>query len=218
MSWEIVLPVRSPADPFDPNDLSDDIATAISDPAERAVARNVVLHFVGQGETVGDVLDALEAASPAQRRALLDRARTDAGLRTIEREEQHRAFETANASAAPSQLRDSQGRVQALCGDPGCRNFEPGELPGSIKWVNVRRWWCGQHRHLAADGDLEPWRSTLRYGPTGAIESGAEIEAEGARQRAAAESRRKRYEQRQAERREDAARLAKYEAAADDRV
>jgi hypothetical protein len=69
----------------------------------------------------------------------------------------------------------------------------------------VRRWWCDQHRHLAADGDLAPWRPRIRYSRTGSIEFPDEIEAEGERQRLAAESRQRQREQREAERAVEAA-------------
>jgi hypothetical protein len=214
MTWEIAFPVRDPSDPFDPSDLAADIATAISDPAERAVARNVVLHFVGQAETVGDVLDALEAASPAQRRALLNKARTDAGLRTVEREEQHRAFEAANSNPAPTVLRDGAGRCQALCGHEGCRNFEAGEMgPGSIAWIDCKRWYCQTHR-AGHEAEMQPWRPRARYSRTGSIEFPDEIEAEAEHQRVEAESRRRR-EQKEAERRSEAERLRESEALRD---
>jgi hypothetical protein len=69
--------------------------------------------------------------------------------------------------------------------------------------VNVRRWWCDAHRDEAADGDMEPRPSRLRYSPSGAI---VEYDPdEEARAAAAEESRRRVREDRLAERAVEAA-------------
>jgi hypothetical protein len=214
MRWWIDVPLGDRDDRIDLADAYDVSRELQGDDAK--VSRALVLLAVTDSacRTYGDLRDRIESASPEERRSMLDAARQSAGLPTTSKVEAMEAFEAANASAAPSQMRDSQGRSQALCGHPGCRNFEPGELPGSIAWVDVKRWWCDQHRHLAADGDLEPWRPRARYSRTGTIEFPDEIEAEAERQRVAAESRQRQRAQREAERAEDARALAKYEAGA----
>jgi hypothetical protein len=216
--WEIQVPVRDRDDRIDLNDLADMTREKLAGEDAR-VARALALMVVTDAgcETYGDLVDMVENTDPQTRRRLLDAARERAGLPPTAKVEAMEAFEAANASAAPSQMRDSQGRVQALCGVPNCRNFKAGELPGSIAWVDAKKWWCDQHRHLAADGDLEPWRPRSRYSRTGSIEFPDEIEAEGERQRAAAESRQRQREAREAERAEDARALARYESAAAER-
>ena len=63
--------------------------------------------------------------------------------------------------------------------------------------VDVRRWWCEQHRELAAERDLEPRGSGVRLSPSGAL---VPIdEGEEAREAAAAETRRVELEARLAE-------------------
>jgi hypothetical protein len=67
---------------------------------------------------------------------------------------------------------------------------------GAPAQVDVRRWWCREHRHLAAPGDMEPRPSRLRYSPGGAI---IEVDPdEEAREAARAESRRHQLEQQHA--------------------
>jgi hypothetical protein len=140
MKWTFDLPYRDP----DNSVVSiADAASEILDGENARVAQQVAFDALGRGVTrVGDLLDELEAAGPDGRRALLDQARTNAGLRSTLAEEQHRAFEAANSNPPPTVLRDSAGRRQALCGHEGCSTFEPGEMgPGSIAWVHAKRWY-----------------------------------------------------------------------------
>jgi hypothetical protein len=218
MNWEIKLPFRDCDDRLDLNDLAAMTREKLAG-EDAQVARALALMVVteSQCETYGELVDVIENADQPTRRRLLDAAREQAGLPPTAKVDAREAYEAANASPAPSQMRDAKGRVQALCGDPTCRNFKPGEFPGSIAWVDVKRWWCDQHRHLAADGDLEPWRPRIRYSRIGSIEFPDEQEAEAERQRVAAESRRRQREVREAQRREEGARLAELEAARDAR-
>ena len=97
---------------------------------------------------------------------------------------------------------------------PSCSAFLPGELAGSFKWVEARRWWCEEHR-AGHEDDLLPYAGPrLAYSASGAIIDLDEQEAESERARIAAESRQARYEARQGQRREDAERLAAFEEAA----
>jgi hypothetical protein len=138
-------------------------------------------------------------------------------LPTLEREQADRELD-ARLTAPTS--RDQYGAIEHRCAETGCTVIEPDERlgPGSVKWTRiVGPWYCQRHR-AGHEDEMRPYTGPrLAYGPGGAIIDLDEQEAEGERQRAAAESRRKRHEQRQAERREDAARLAKYEAAAAER-
>ena len=212
-SWEIRVPHRSRTDSIAS---VADCASETMEGEERAVAQRLVFDALARGVTeVGELLDELEAAGPAGRRQLLDQARVNAGLRPTEREEQHREFERANAVIpSRSRPRDSRGRTAAVCSAPGCRAMaaDP-EHPGVIALTTARRWTCEKHRD---QGDFSDWtpEPAFRYSRSGALIHVAEAEAEGERQRAAAESRRARYEARAAERREDAERLAAFEEAA----
>jgi hypothetical protein len=85
-----------------------------------AVARQVALGAVSRGITnAGDLMDEIEAATPAIRRELLNEARQAAGLDTVEGEEWTRA---QSARRVRSSGRDAQGRIEALCAEPECRN------------------------------------------------------------------------------------------------
>jgi hypothetical protein len=83
--------------------------------------------------------------------------------------------------------------------------------------VPERRWFCEAHRDQASAHDLEHWRSDLRWTPTtrGVIDL-RELEADRAREATELESRRVRREAIQAERREEAERLAQFERAAEE--
>jgi len=73
-------------------------ARHFEDPEDRAVVREFVLDsMLNSGlETVGDMLDMLSNAGPAQRRELLNKCRVAAGLETVEDVEGHARFVQAN--------------------------------------------------------------------------------------------------------------------------
>ena len=92
-------------------------------------------------------------------------------------------------------------------------------MPGAFAWVNVKRWWCEEHRE-GHESDLKPYEGAkFRLSMSGLIEPVDEAEeAEAERQRVAAESRRHQREAREAQRRRDAERLAVYQRAAEERM
>lgn len=105
--WQISLPHRSRSEPFRVDALADYAAEAISDPEERAVTRALGMELLlsASPRTFGDAVDLVDTADGPTRRALLDRARERAGLRSTEREEQRRTYEAANpAIARPKRL------------------------------------------------------------------------------------------------------------------
>ena len=79
--WQLRIPYRSRSDP-----LTDVVEAARELPTdeERAVVRQLVLGEIvrGSATTAGELLDQIEAATPDQRRRLLDDARVGAGLPT----------------------------------------------------------------------------------------------------------------------------------------
>ena len=189
----------------------------VEDAEDRRVTAQLLL--TARDATVGDLRARLEAASSEERRELLDRTREAVGLPTSKVVEERQASEFHNRPR-PTQLRDGAGRVQAICGEPTCPRFLPGEMgPGSFKWVDCRRWWCEQHR-AGHESDLEPYTGPrLAWSMSGvSIVDLDEAEAEAERQRAEAESRRRQREVREAQRRHDAEKLGAYERAADERM
>jgi len=176
---EIRIPYRSSADPFNLATIADDLDEAIADPTERAVMRSVAADLlIGNApSTMGEAIELLEQASPDARRVVLDRARQERGLPTL-------AAERAQQPPAPfvtsRPARDGQGRVQALCAEPSCRNFEPGEF-SQIAWVHARRWYCPAHR-AGHEEEMKPWDGPrYGYGPSGLLVDLDELEVERAK-------------------------------------
>ena len=146
MSWQIRIPHRNRRDaPL--TDVGFD-ARHLEDPEDRAVTRELVLDaMLNSGcETVGDLVDMVENAGPAQRRELLNKCRVAAGLETCEDAEAHEAFEAANRALRP---RPPQRCV--ICGAvPTTREGFP-----DLNVRRARRWHCRDHEHLARPGDME---------------------------------------------------------------
>ncbi len=167
--------------------------------------------------TVGDLCNRIEAATPEERRAMLDATRRRAGLPTTGRVEAMEAANRPTTSSLPP--RDSDGRIEARCSAPTCLRYAPDpSFPGVAAKVMQRKWFCAEHADLAAPGDNEPYRGPrLAYGPGGAIVDLDERALEAERQRAAAEGRRRQREAREAQRAADARALAKHEEAATER-
>ena len=148
---------------------------------ERETAREILTAFLLDGvRTTDTVLQRLEAASPEQRRLLLDRARETAGLASTTAVEEQRRLSAVNAAA---QARAAEA-LQS-CAQPGC-NTMPVTDSGALRPVGVKRWWCESHRHLAGEHDLEPSWLLQRLLSGGFREIDSD---ELARQRAAEQSR-----------------------------
>jgi hypothetical protein len=152
MNWELRVPYHSRSDPVWELGLA---ARHLDDEDEVAVVQALAMESIHAGhETVGDVLDEIERSSPAERRARLDRARTTAGLETTtaldQRRQQRRidsAFERFDIPGPPS-----WSELQS-CHAPGCDAY-PMKGTGAIKPVSIEKWWCPEHVHMAAEGDM----------------------------------------------------------------
>lgn len=182
---EIKLPHRSPDDPFDLAAIHDDLAETVADPTERRVQLEVAADLlVGNApQTIGEALEILEQATPEARRRVLDRARGKVGLPSVSEE---RARQAPPPRAFSGQQRDGQGRIDALCAVPECRNHEIGETTQFAK-VNVRRWYCTEHR-AGHEAEMLPWDGPrYGYGPSGVLVDLDELAVE--RAKAAAEER-----------------------------
>ncbi len=114
---EIRIPYRS----------RDDTLPAVADAAraltgdDRTVVRQIVLDAAASGlATAGDLLDRLQAGSPAERRALLDRARSSAGL------------PTASALAAKAS-HEAQSRAMFVA---AADDVELQLVPGPSGWID----------------------------------------------------------------------------------
>jgi hypothetical protein len=175
---------------------------------DRAVAREVLIEARMEGQaTIGEVLDRIESMEPSDRRALVERARERAGLESLwalEWEDDRRRRQ----AAAPPQ-RDAAGLAFQLCAAPDCSVEPLSDVTGAPMKVAAKRWWCPEHEHLAAPGDLNPWTSPLRMTARGIVDIEEEA-AEAKRIETELESRRVRREQLQAERRAEAAERREY--------
>ena len=146
MSWRIQIPNRG-RDQSVADALLD--ARTVTDPESQAVARTILLEAAMNGmSTVGEVLDRIERADPAERRRILDAARVSAGLETSGDVEGHRQFVAANDRLA---RRSRPVPACAVCGR------HPTDSNGMLEEVpRVRKWHCLDCAHLAQSGDLEP--------------------------------------------------------------
>lgn len=215
--WQIDIPLGPDRDLLDLAAVAD-AAHAELDPERAAVAIELALGFIGECDTYGDLRARLEHATQAERCALLDRARRDAGLPTTGRVEAEREF---NARLAAPTSRDMHGRVEHRCHEVGCTVIEPNERlgPGSVAWSKINGpWYCQRHRagHEQAFEPYEPRGLTLNP-RTGLLVDLDAQERERERAEREAAARQKSHERREAERCHDATQLAKLEAARNER-
>jgi hypothetical protein len=198
--WVVNLPMRHRSEPIDADALSD-LPRALPKGPERDMARQLLLESrLDAGmSTVGEVADWLGGLDGPGRRRVLDRLRGHVGLPSTGDVEAERRSEALNRNARAIASSESPWQV---CPADGCGEIPVNELGSPIP-VDVRRWWCPAHRHLAGEGDLERRPPRLRYSPSGAI---IEVdEDEQAREHAVHESRRRGLEAKLAERQAEAA-------------
>src|SRR5690242_2007169 len=119
------------------------LAGRLGDPQEAEVVRELVAQAHQAGaRTAGDLLDILDRANPAQRRELVDNAREITGQPTATVMDERAAFAAANASRVPQ----PRGDVPSICAVCSAVAVDAQGLPRS---VNVRRWYCEEHRDQA---------------------------------------------------------------------
>lgn len=151
MTEPLRFPVSDRDQPFDLVSLND-MTKETLDGDERRVVRQVALDLVMEHgsriESFGDALDLIASAGPAGRRAMVDQARVEVGLPTIADEQFEVRQEVINRGLKPR-----WGLAQ--CAYPSCGR-SPTTEGGALKPVDVRKWWCGEHAHLAEPGDFDP--------------------------------------------------------------
>jgi hypothetical protein len=176
--WTADIPCRDKGEPLNLLSILE-VCRELDDPTERNVASYLLEYASNElgANTFGDVLSILGQASPEACRQLLDRARAENGLESTCEVDSQRDLAAARRDDPPpppslqvGPPRDPQGFASMGCAAEGCRTFPVDELGKPVP-VRVRKWWCPEHRHLAAPGDLDPWQGPgLRYGPGGGIE------------------------------------------------
>ncbi len=176
----IRLPVRNRADRFDLGAIADDLERTIDDPLERQVMRAVAADLL-EGNlptSMGEALDLIENASPEARRALLDRGRASAGLSSLNAEQAAEMAANPPLRVSSRPPRDGMGRIEAVCGEPDCRNFLPDPGGQQIARVDCRRWYCELHREGREDAMLPYDGPRLIYAPSGLLVDADEYDAE----------------------------------------
>jgi hypothetical protein len=197
MTWTLKVLHRFPTDM-----LADVGAYAHELPLdEREVTRQLAVNARLDGFlSAGEFVDHLAGLDASGRRDLLDRARADIGLEPTG---------VVDAREAASKGIKGDWRVQC-CHAPGCNVF-PTTDSGSMRLVEVRRWHCSEHLHLAEPGDMDA-PVTWRYSPSGAMVPVSEgLDPESITRRAELEAR-------DQENRAAAAEMAESERALDERM
>ncbi len=192
--WQVRLPMRSRFD-----SLADLAANARHLEADDcAVVHELVLVAaqIRVMEIAEHVAMVLEDMSPAERRWALDRLRKRAGLPTTGEVEAHTRWKAADEEAR-IRMAEQAPRMQ-VCHAEGCAAVPVDPTTGVVTETNARKWWCEQHRHLAAEGDMEPARLEVRISPSGVFEPIDAIEEEREAVRLANETARRQLEHDQA--------------------
>jgi len=205
--WTIQVPYRSRDESL--IDVASHVRHQPGQDDDRAVMRPLVIsaHIDGVATTAGELIDHIDGLEPSQRRALLDRARTEAGLKpTADVDAERRAAAT---------FRSGGGFTVQRCAIADCVNMPTNGL-GAIVEIDAQRWHCPAHEHLAEPGDMEPHGSGLRYSENGVL---VPIDpADDRREAEARESERRQREARYADRATDAAAHAEYQQAKRERL
>lgn len=163
MTWAVRIPYAARSDSL--ADVAD--AARALPPQERDVTRALVLGAMtsGRAQTAGGLLDLLDAATPAERRRLLDDARKTAGLPSTARADADAAH--AARSRAFDQM-PSSAEGPSVCAHPACLAVAV-NASGAPTAVDVARWWCPEHVDQASPGDLSP-APGLHWGPNGIVD------------------------------------------------
>jgi hypothetical protein len=127
-------------------ELGEILALGLDQRIESDEERHIVGHLLVESafergvKSVGDLLD----LEPERKRALLDRARVSAGLKTIKQEE----IEQANQNLSVA------GR-SGICASPQCTVTLIDPVTGAPTVSRQRRWFCAEHTDQARPEDWD---------------------------------------------------------------
>lgn len=164
--WQIQVPYKTLGDSLSQVGAN---ARALQDPEDRAVVHELVLLATGtpgatDAITAGDLIDVLKAIPPDRRRGALDVLRKKAGLPSTAEVERKALLDSVTYSSVGSDTRPiptcAADDCQAIHREPGTWTPSP---------LDVKRWFCEQHRSLAQPGDMEP-PARLQFAPSGGLE------------------------------------------------
>jgi len=209
MTWQIQIPFADRTESL--VDVAAHARTLETDES-RATVRQLVLDARLEGDrTAGDLLDRLAAMEPVERRQMLDIARVECGLEPTAEVDARERSTAATIGMAPG----SGNPLLHSCSAAKCREI-PRTEAGAWREVNVRRWWCEQHRHLAGEDDMRPVPLPWKLSPSGSLIPNDE--ADEASEAARVESRRAELAARDDESRAIAAEMADTERAMAERA
>ena len=152
MNWEVSIPFQS-RDQSLVEVLALGLDQRIEDEEEGRVVSHLLLEasFESEVKSVGDLLE----LEPERKRALLDRARVSAGLKTIKEVESELEKQAQHRASAARTFTDEEGRRLQTCAAASCAAFPKDEV-GAWTPVADRRWWCDLHRDQADPDDHLP--------------------------------------------------------------
>jgi hypothetical protein len=207
-NWRIKFAYDTPGDPLDGDAI--ELAGRGIEGEDRQVARHLALAAATDGafDTVGSYLDHLDRIGQEGRRQVLNEARTELGLQSVEAIDARRLSVERSRALAHLPERDEAGVAWLSCAANGCVASPIEPSTGAARKTNVKRWWCSEHRDQAGPGDLEVWTQRIRLAPGGfGLIFEEDEEVERARQEREEQRTKLEREQRHAERQAGAERL-----------
>jgi hypothetical protein len=182
--FHIPVPYRDRRDPLDLEAV--DVADALEGD-ERRMAHHLLWEasLDPHLETVGDLINKIERASPEERRQIADEARAAAGLPSVAEAKSRRELALAQRDDPPTPQqgppRDYQGMAVQECAHADCTRLSVNEVTHVVGPVAARRWHCPEHEGEAAEGDMDPWTPPpVTYGPAGGLISEQQVKDEAA--------------------------------------
>jgi hypothetical protein len=152
MTWSVPIPHHDRD-----QELGEILALGLDQRIEDDEEHRVVAHLLIEAtfergvKSVGDLLD----LEPGRKRALLDRARVSAGLKTVAQEELELDRQAQYRASAARAYTDEEGRRLTTCAASGCGAFPTDEV-GAWRPVADRKYWCDLHRDQADPDDHLP--------------------------------------------------------------
>jgi hypothetical protein len=180
---------------------------------DAGVARALALQawLDDEARTVGELLQILSGSSPTERRARLDRARQAAGLKPIERVEAEERIEEASRLA---RARWAEYQGPRICAASDCNQMAVKE-DGSLRFPNVKRWFCPDHEDQQTEEDRLPPGPQLVWTGAAWVERDPQLEE---KERVRERSREALRESQRLEREAEAEEMRKAERARDERL
>ena len=135
-----------------------ELAGFVDDPEDEAIVRETLLFFyeiglrAGKSISVGQIEQLFEGFNADERRAMFDVAGLRAGLPSRKQVTDNVRFQAAQREALAITTATSPLQI---CAEPTCKAI-PVDTIGLPIPVDVRRWWCDKHRHLAGEDDMKP--------------------------------------------------------------